>query len=593
MCPLSLVILLGFFLAATISSFLLAQKKGRPAIPAAKMSQLFLFLSMSLVLILLWDGRFLVSSNIGFLDWRKEIYFFHFLRSSLTEYGELPLSFVFLPKSVSAYPTLSKSLSYWANPEVLTFSPFLILLPFLSTVAFLKTYFFLHLVIGAIGIFLLSKRLGFGLEEGLIFFVLTILNPWVVQHLAIGYTPWIQFCILPLIVAMLMNHRMGIKELIVASGMNALVIYGGGLHIFLWFNGTIAVFCLIHALRRKTLRLLSKVSLFYLLTGLLVLPKVIAVLAVFRGWNRKILGSYSSLSDLWGLLTDTNAPLYSFPLSYNIYGVNLYDGSIITGRWFIVLLALCIVVSVYRFFQSKKEKSRNLFQFPSFEVVVTALIFILLGWKGIWATLTNIVPLLSVEKYPWRFLGPAVFLLITFVIWECSRLTKTVGRPTFRRVFIILLFVPTIFSMYARNQLFVNAATKQPDTLAGFSLRSAFDRYGILPNTKSTPNRIIIYPTTDGQVSLPWLDRSFLSDFRIKNGQLVDSTGSKGANLRFIDKTQPIVIRPKDFYATPLIILALFAFMGVIYLVWRRKEENERAAQPSYAVNWLSSTQDR
>ena len=106
----------------------------------------------------------------------------------------------------------------------------------------------------------------------------------------------------------------------------------------------------------------------------------------------------------------------------------------------------------------------------------------------------------------------------------------------------------------------------------------AFDRYGILPNTKSTPNRIIIYPTTDGQVSLPWLDRSFLSDFRIKNGQLVDSTGSKGANLGFINKTQPIVIRPKDFYATPLIALALFAFMGVIYLVWRRKEENERAA---------------
>ena len=565
-----LMIVIGLFLVVTISSFLLAQGKSRVAILAEKMSRPMLFLSISLVLILLWDGRFLVSSNVGILDWKKEIYFFHFLRSSLTEFGELPLSFVFLPKSISAYPTLSRSLSYWANPEVLIFSPFLILLPFLSTVEFLKTYFFLHLVIGAIGIFLLAKRLGFSLEQGLIFFVLTMLNPWLLQHLAIGYTPWIQFCVLPLIVAMLINHRLGIKELIVASGMNALVIYGGGLHLFLWFNGTIAVFCLIHALRRKTLRPLSKVSLFYLLTGLLVLPKVIAVVAVFQGWNRQILGSYSSLSDLWGLLTDANAPLYTFPLSFNIYGVNLYDGSIITGRWFIALLALCLVFSLYRFFQSKKQNSRNLFEFPSFEVVATSLILILLGWKGIWPTLANIVPLLSVEKYPWRFLVPAVFLLITFVVWECSTVPKTVVRPTLRRVFIIMLFVPTIFTMYARNQFFVNVATRQPDSLAGFSLRSAFDRYGILPNTESTPKRIIIYPTRDGQEFLPWLDRSFLSEFRIENGQLDDSTGRKGVNLRFIDQTQPIVIRPRDFYAAPIVTLSLLACMGVVYLVRRR-----------------------
>ncbi len=594
MNPILLVLVTFAFLVVTVTVFVSTHKQRHKGELSKNVLSLIVYLLISTALILLWNAKFLISPNIGIYDWKKEIYFFHFLRSSLVEFGEFPFSFVFLSEGINWYPTLSKTLSYWANPEVLTFSPLLILIPFLSTVAFIKTYFFLYLLFGAVGIFVLFRRLGLGVYETLIVFMMTILNPWLMQHLAIGYTPWIQFCMVPMTVAMLVNWRTQITPLVVASCLNALIIYGGGLHIFLWFNAAVAIFYIVFALRRKALRVLTKAFLFFLMTGLLILPKIVAILSVFEGWTRGIKSSYSSLSHLWGLLTDSNAPLYDLPRSYNIYGVNLYDGSILMGPWFIVLLAFCVIFSLYNFVKSDRQ-STIYPQFPSFELVLVALLFCFLGWDGIWKNLVDMFPLLGSQIYPWRFSFVSLFLLIVFVVWESLVFARTFFHSNLgMKIVISLLFVPLVFTAYTRNRLFVNVATVQPDPLSGYSLRILFDQHGVGVSSRScasTPNRITICDTETGQVSLPWLSEKHLDEFHIKNAEFCDSVSNdNGVTFRVIDKTRPVVIRPKRFHMGPLLALALFLYAGVAYFVWRYQQRRQLTAESAHAADPPSAT---
>jgi len=543
------------------------------------------FILIAVALIVLWDGRFLFSENIGVFDWKKDIYYFHFLHSSIAEFGEIPLSFLMLPENINWYPTLKQTSSYWANPEVMTFSPLFLLIPFLSTIEFIKTYFFIHLLVGALGVFWLSHRLGFGIFEALLLLPFTILNPWLMQHLAIGYTPWIHACFIPMIVALLIGRNRQIIGLVVASSLNALILYGGALHIFIWFNGAVGLFCLIYVLRRRQIWFLAKAIPFFLLTSLLIFPKVVAIFSVFNGWERNIAGSYSSLQDLWGLWTDAGEALYNTPRSYDIYGVNLYDGSVFMGKWFLWLLALSVLLSIYRFVKIgwHSEKSP---QFPSFELAIVALVFVLLGWDGVWKRLVVGIPLLQTEVYPWRFSFVALFSVPMFMIWEFRTRFSFLRFPMGRQILMMGLFLPVVFVSYSRNQLFVNVAISSPDPLVGYSLREQMDAH-ITPTApaswESTPNRIMIYPGEDQQITLAWLDKQYLDEFKLRNAEIEDgvetadsNTSNNGAILRFRDEAKPIVIQPEDYDLPILLACSLFLYAALVYGMWYQQKDRFR-----------------
>jgi hypothetical protein len=535
--------------------------------------KLWLYLSISVVLIFIWDGRFLLSPNVGILDWKKELYYFHYLHSNILEFGISPISFVYpLPPNLGYFPVLIRTLSCWANPEMLVFSPLLILVPFFSTVGFIKVYFFLNLVIAAGGALILSRRLGFDHYEALIFFVLIVLNPWLMQHMAIGYTSYVPCCLIPLVTAMLIGP-FSIRDLVIASCANALIIYGGGQHVFMWLNASLGLFCLVHTLRRRDRSFLAKLLVFYLMSVLLVFPRVVAVLVVFRGFRRDILGSYSSIRDLWGVLTDTKAPLYDLPRSDGIFGTSPYDAIMGISAWFIVLLVGCVIWSLYQYFKSADFAAR----FPSFELLLLASVFCIFGWDGVWSRLAHILPLLDSEIYPWRFLAISIFLLFAFIFWEVRSFVRGVVPARFQRVVLPLLVLPIIVAGYWRNQFFVNVSISQPDPLATYNVRSAFAAQGIPLNSESSPDRIMIYPTASGFVSTPWLGHSARETFNVENGQ--PNQIRDAAELRFVDRNKPIVLRPQDYWREQLLVIGMLLYGLVTYAASRyeRRQYGQRA----------------
>lgn len=389
------------------------------------------------------DGAFLVHSPLGGFDWPKERFFYTTLRAQLRDFGTVPWAFFTTPPSmlppVRYMPTLMHSSSYVGNPEVLTFSPLLPLLRVASVDLFLRVYFVAHLAAGAFGIWLVARRLRLPPWAALALFALTMLNPWVVQHLAIGYTPHITFALCPLVIALLAAPDFAIVDWLLASAVESLILYEGGLHVFNWLNGALLIFAL--AVRSRAL--LVRIGAIWLGAALLSAPKLAAVAQALGGWRRDPLPGIRNVRDLWGLLTDGRALPFRLPQAYGVYGTNLYDGAIYMGAPFVLLIVAALVLAIRR--RSK----------PAVGLAAVAVVFTVLGSRAIWPTLAKLIPPLDVELYPYRFLFIALVAMIALVVWELALLVERGGRLRW----LPLLLVPTLVATFVRTQEYAAQTT--------------------------------------------------------------------------------------------------------------------------------------
>ncbi len=517
----------------------------------------------TVALILLWYRNFLFTPRIGIGDWQKDSFYLNYLESSLKEFSEIPLSFLRFPPDLLRYPIPGATASYWANPEVITFSPLLILLLFMESVTFYKVSFVLYLSIGAYGCYRLGRRLQLPAVGGTLLFVTIILNPWLLQHIAMGYTPWMSFCLLPLLTELLADRRLGSGKLAAAAALNGLLVYGGALHLFVWYNGAAVIFLLVYSLRKRDWQILARFYLYLLLSGLLILPKAIAALSVLHELRRQPQGSYGSVADLWGLFTDKTSPLYDVPTSYSIHGVALYDGSVYTGSWFVILLGVCVILAGWRWRKHRPEP------LPLLETIITATLFLILGFNGIWPMLAKAVPLLDSEVYPWRFLFVTLFLactLVTCVVFSTCR--SLLSRETRALLLSVVLLLPVAVSFQERNAYFTRIATINTDRFASLSILEVLESQSERPTSDSSPNHMRYLPDSTGEVRVDWLAPNRLAEYRFDN---VESAVSNGwsVTLRPSDARRPVLIRPYDFGRRLLLWACLPVFFVVLWLIGR------------------------
>lgn len=466
------------------------------------------------VLTLVFNGSWLFSDRVGILDWPKELYYFHYLRASLLEYWQLPVSFFTIPESLRHFSTL-QDLSYWSNPEVVSLSPFLPLLWLMPLVWFIKTYFILHYVIGIAGTGLLAKRLGLPPAEGVALFALIVLNPWLAQHLAIGYSPYINYLLFPAVAALLLAPpRSPLQTALAALGC-AMAFYQGALHLFVWFNlGALAVAALACVHRRSPWPL-ARVMWMQVLTFVLVFPKYRAVTWAYADFIRSPGTGYSSRTDLWGLITDTQSPLFDFPATYTRYGVAFYDASLGVGAWFTALLGLAVLC--WPLLGREKEKD----SFPCWIPAACCALFLALGWGGNWLSVTRLVPALASEIYPFRWLYPAYLFAAVFTLAVLVRAASGIRA----RAAVFVLLLPCLWVFHQRNAVFSEVMNREEDIFEGFSMRehlthkvTALSGNTLLPRTANPDGLIIIPPGSEGDpVHLPWLSPWRLREYEFTN----------------------------------------------------------------------------
>jgi hypothetical protein len=531
----------------------------------------------TVALIFVWDGRFLLTQKIGIWDWDKESYGLEFLKSAMRHGSLLPLSFLTIPHDIATYPALFQSTSYWANPEVLTFSPFVAFLPFVSVPVFFKLYFLGHLLIAAAGMYLLGRRLGLRTIAAVVLFVLLVLNPWLLQHLAIGYTPWITICWVPLVVASLLRP-LTLAWFVAGTVADSLILYEGGLHVFLWLNATIVLVALALAALRRSVAHARPVALILVGTAILTLPKLVAIHAAYGNWLRPIQSSYAGAHDLWGLLTDTTTNLYELPRAYHVYGTDVYDGAMFTGRLFLATLLLLVALLAWRTIKGPRDTSVAV----GWALLAVAALWLVLGWDGVWRGLAGWISALHFEIYPFRFLEISVFICAAFIVLELDRLSRLDIR-----LGVVGLAVALVVSLtfLHRNDYFAKFATSMPyappvwhperfldDTLTAKST----DPRSARPVVAHSLKVVSIEPLgSKADLRLDWLPGEHVHDFAIDNAHVVEQDGL-GSTIAVGDAYSPVVIKPRAYHRG-----LLFLVSAVLYgLLLGALRARERATRP-------------
>ena len=534
----------------------------------------FLFLLTCVILASMWFGPFLAAVNReGIFDWAKESYIYRYLHFFVRSEGCLPLSFFGVPAELHQYPALNMSSSYWANPEVPTLSFFPLLALGLPPGSALKAYFAVHVIIGILGIWFLARQLRLMPAMACLLFILTILNPYHMQHWAIAYTPYVTLFFVPWIAGLLVYRRGGVLTVYGVSFLLALMLYEGGLHPFMLVLAGMAVLSPLAACRTGSFRIVWRTGGALILALLLLLPKLVAVRAHFST-HRLPSRSYQSFFDLWHIFTDAQSPLYDLPAAYSRHNVNWYDGSFYMGLGWVALVlgALC---SFFFRLRSSHEPWRQ--RLTGIELLVAAALFVVLGWGEIWWRLALQVPALAAEVYPWRFLVVSVALLCVFCVRELDWLWRNVKRAPVRLALGMgVLLVSALIStdLYRRNAQFSRVAVSEPVRFPELS----WERVGtfspairILPNGQGEPLQVSFQHRTY-QVHLPagvpacpfvipWARSTFEQDFTLKGAAMVGNTPHHGPVLQPDGDVRTITLVPKSDGSRGLAGLVIFAFL--------------------------------
>ena len=178
---------------------------------------------------------YIFVSRAGVYDWEKEIFYIQYIKQSIFHFKTLPY-YLWNNNGLGNYPVIAQGNLFIGNPETLLFSPWIFFLSVLKPVVFLKLFYLIHLMLAIIGILLLARKLNWDNRQLRIFSGLFLLSPIILQHIAIGYTPWINLFLFPLLMYFQFCKKRSVS--VIGSAMvYSLIILQGGIHIAVWLLG--------------------------------------------------------------------------------------------------------------------------------------------------------------------------------------------------------------------------------------------------------------------------------------------------------------------------------------------------------------------
>ncbi|TAK29817.1 MAG: hypothetical protein EPO40_09300 [Myxococcaceae bacterium] len=412
-------------------------------------------LFLALVLCAFWNAKYVSRPGGGTADWVKELFYLTHIRLALLG-GHLPGPFNAIPSFVVSvdYPALRPTRSFWANPEVFTFSPFVPLLRVLSVPVFIKVLFVAHSALGCLGVTMLGRRLGLHPAFRLALVALTALNPWMMAHYAVGYTPHVNILLCPWVAYFLLDPGRRKRSVLAASAICALMIYQGSLHVFLWTMLSVAGVTLLAMLVQgmSAMRIATYNLVFLIAASAFAGPKLYASARAYHQFHREVRSGLLVIDDLFGLLTDPS-PIEPFVPRYN---TSFWDGSVFMGWWFVVVAAAALFSVAFRLRSDwgapLKTRSKQLLV-----LVGAALAWLSCGWGTNWIELTRLVRPLECEIYAYRFIFLSLMFLVVLVVVELDELfAERVGA---RRWILFAVLLPVIHFGRLQYQLHTETAT--------------------------------------------------------------------------------------------------------------------------------------
>ncbi|HEY59198.1 MAG TPA: hypothetical protein G4N92_00705 [Anaerolineae bacterium] len=354
---------------------------------------------------------FLIYPNVGLYDWDKEILYTDYIKSAIFDFRKVP-AFWWNSYQLAGYPSVDQSALFIGNPETLLFSPLTPLLGFLKPVVYLKLVVFLHFICGFFGILALSKKMRWRANQLRIFTALFLLSPIIIQHIAIGYLPWLNLYLFPWLLFFLLSKNL-LSRGIGPGIILALVLLQGGSHVFVWLTIFVIAYQLLHSLLTRKIKQLVSLPLAFLTTLLLAFARIYLSFQSFANFSQTFFLGYSLRGFFkWALLPPFFTPKtmddIEFFIEEYIDGVPYWDGAVFWG--FLLILALCLPIILIWVKRQKLSEENSGITSQIHAVAGSSLFLLIISFYRIYqtiitflATILSLPALQGMEKYPFRF----------------------------------------------------------------------------------------------------------------------------------------------------------------------------------------------
>lgn len=362
-----------------------------------------------------------LSTNVGVMDWRKELTYFNYIKTSLVDYNMFPYLWWEKLNNIDWYPAISATAVFIAIPETPVFSPIIPLIMIMSVVGFIKLYMFLIFIIGVVGVVKLKKRLNWNDIQFRTYCTMYLFSPIIMQHLAIGFSPWINLFLFPWFIYFLAEKKV-MKSAIGIAGTLALALLQGGIYIFIWFMMIFLLYSLISLITERNWEIALRIILVPLFALLLALVRIYSTANAYADFTRVWFetNGYNPFNFLFYALipTVTIEPIdLLFWTDLFMIGIPQHDGGIFWG-----LIVIMVLVMVFRFKEifKKDKKSQSRINYKA--MFFTATIIFIFSFFSVWAAIMRTIQSLiylpffeSIKNYGFRWAIPA-YLGFTLVL---------------------------------------------------------------------------------------------------------------------------------------------------------------------------------
>lgn len=413
----------------------------------------YLYIALACIIQILW----IMSDNVGVLDWIKEIAYFEYFKTAFTDYHTLPYFWWNILEEVAWRPPIPGTSAIIANPETALFSPLSPFLYLFSAQTYIKLYIFIQFLIGVFGLFALKRKLNWNNSQFRIFVVLFLFSPIIMQHLSFAYFTWYNFYLFPWLIYFVADRRMSVG-IVGSAAVLGLIVLQGGIYIVQYMGLFYLLYEIFHVIFEKAWTRVLRIFTIPLLAGLFSFARIYITAYAYGDYVRP-----------WVEIDAYNIPFFLFYAlipTVTIPPINLFFHSDFLGWsltphdsgqfWGLAIIMLTMIVFRYK----KIVKNANSQQQGGLNynaIFIAASFLFIISFYQIWYLIMRAVSVLniplfeSIKNHGIRFIMGSYFgfalLLANYSkgIWkEFHQFVETkfwqISKKVMMRTFHIILF---------------------------------------------------------------------------------------------------------------------------------------------------------
>lgn len=464
-----------------------------------------------------------------------------------------------------------KGFPHFHNPQTSIITPFLLPNLLFGEVIGIKISWTLHLALGMIGVFLVSRYFNgkgiFNILPPIVF----MLSGHFVVHFAAGHSMWEAFSWFPLSFYFFLKSRERRLNIIYSAVFIALMLYEGGQHFVIWTFMFFSVYTAFDLIQNRMWNYITSLLLILILSAGLMASKFLPMFELFHEYSPDTYWGYQNINDFFYALFGRDQIVHAEKPLVGYYGGMWWSeyGAYI-GILPFLLGIIGIIIAIGKF---------SKIYLP---LILTGIFFLILSLDlphpiNLWSMLHNL-PVLKSQRLPSRFITLFIFVLSIMSGYGLKYVSELkMMRGKIQNLFPLIIILIVYANLIHVNWPVYKPALMEKADIVDFQNRpSAYLKYsGNIEIKESLPHRITFHVKTEGD-NLLVLNQSYWPSWKTTEGKLIKykeheyADGQMAAVLGKMSGEVTLYYSPESFRAG--IVMSLLTSILCVFILWGRSK---------------------